>query len=303
MTNKRNKKQLMKLNKGITLVALVITIIVLLILVGVTIATLTGDNGILTKAKSAKTQTEQAKADENLKIAIAGSYGTDGKLNLKDLKDNLKNQEISYTDSEEFPLKVTVNGEEIQIRQDGTIEEVFNTEEWDKTATPEDCFVWKSNTKGEEGYSIIIGFTAKLQSYSKVRIPSRCEKITGGEQPEDDEVGRAFFEQVEKVEIPNTVKEIGKYAFCTGMHGLQYSLKEINIPDSVTNIGMRAFGGCINLKKLIIPESVKEINWSAFEYWNNTQTINFRTKSEMSGWENEWDRNCNANIVYGYTEE
>ena len=71
------------------------------------------------------------------------------------------------------------------------------------------------------------------------------------------------------------------------MHGLQYSLKEINIPDSVTNIGMRAFGGCINLKKLIIPESVKEINWSAFEYWNNTQTINFRTKSEMSGWEND----------------
>ena len=43
----------MKLNfkgrreKGITLIALVITIIVLLILAGVTIATLTGDNGIL----------------------------------------------------------------------------------------------------------------------------------------------------------------------------------------------------------------------------------------------------------------
>ena len=41
-------------NKGITLIALVITIIVLLILAGVTIATLTGDNGILTKASQAK---------------------------------------------------------------------------------------------------------------------------------------------------------------------------------------------------------------------------------------------------------
>ena len=44
----------MKLNlkerNGITLIALVITIIVLLILAGVTIATLTGDNGILGKA-------------------------------------------------------------------------------------------------------------------------------------------------------------------------------------------------------------------------------------------------------------
>ena len=39
-------------NKGITLIALVITIIVLLILAGVSIAMLTGDNGLLTKASS-----------------------------------------------------------------------------------------------------------------------------------------------------------------------------------------------------------------------------------------------------------
>ena len=114
----------MKLNlkerNGITLIALVITIIVLLILAGVTIATLTGDNGILKKAGDAKTQTEQAKEDENLKIAIAGSYGTDGKLNLKDLKDNLKNQGIS-TNSNEFPLEVTVNGEKKKIDANGNV--------------------------------------------------------------------------------------------------------------------------------------------------------------------------------------
>lgn len=51
-------------NKGITLIALVVTIIVLLILAGVTIATLTGDNGVLTRANDAKTQTEDAKEDE-----------------------------------------------------------------------------------------------------------------------------------------------------------------------------------------------------------------------------------------------
>ena len=39
-----------KQEKGITLIALAITIIVLLILAGVTIATLTGNTGILTKA-------------------------------------------------------------------------------------------------------------------------------------------------------------------------------------------------------------------------------------------------------------
>ena len=40
--------------RGITLIALVISIIVLLILAGVTIGSLTGENGILTRAKEAK---------------------------------------------------------------------------------------------------------------------------------------------------------------------------------------------------------------------------------------------------------
>ena len=122
ITIKTAKKQKLKESKGITLIALVITIIVLLILAGVTIATLTGDNGILKKAGDAKTQTEQAKEDENLKIAIAGSYGTDGKLNLKDLKDNLENQGIDYDKNNTgFPLEVIVNGEKKKIDANGNV--------------------------------------------------------------------------------------------------------------------------------------------------------------------------------------
>ena len=47
-------------NKGITLIALVITIIVLLILAGISIVMLTGDNGILKKATTAKEKTIKA---------------------------------------------------------------------------------------------------------------------------------------------------------------------------------------------------------------------------------------------------
>ena len=46
-----------KYERGITLIALVITIIVLLILAGVSIAMLTGDNGILTQGNNAKIET------------------------------------------------------------------------------------------------------------------------------------------------------------------------------------------------------------------------------------------------------
>lgn len=55
---------------GITLIALVITIIVLLILAAVSIATLTGENGILSKAEIAKRQTEIEEAKEQAKLDI-----------------------------------------------------------------------------------------------------------------------------------------------------------------------------------------------------------------------------------------
>ena len=61
---KRKIAERIKEKKGITLIALVITIIVLLILAGVTIATLTGDNGILTKAQEASIQTRGAQVEE-----------------------------------------------------------------------------------------------------------------------------------------------------------------------------------------------------------------------------------------------
>ena len=55
--------------KGITLVALVITIIVLLILAGVTIAMLLGPNGIITRAKEAKTNWETEAQKEQTDLA------------------------------------------------------------------------------------------------------------------------------------------------------------------------------------------------------------------------------------------
>ena len=75
-------------NKGITLIALVITIIVLLILAGVTIAALSGDNGILTRAKEAKQKTEQAQKEEEKTLSnmesILNNTSTFNKVNTED---------------------------------------------------------------------------------------------------------------------------------------------------------------------------------------------------------------------------
>ena len=68
--NKEKTNEEKNYTKGITLIALVITIIVLLILAGVTIATLTGENGILTKASDAKEDTVIAQDEEMIKLEI-----------------------------------------------------------------------------------------------------------------------------------------------------------------------------------------------------------------------------------------
>ena len=57
-------------NKGITLVALVITIIVLLILSGVTISALSGQNGIITNAVKAKKMTTLSQCKEEYEMFI-----------------------------------------------------------------------------------------------------------------------------------------------------------------------------------------------------------------------------------------
>ena len=64
----------MRNQKGITLIALVITIIVLLILAGVSIAMLTGQNGILTRANEAGDRTERAEVAEKVNLAIQSAY-------------------------------------------------------------------------------------------------------------------------------------------------------------------------------------------------------------------------------------
>ena len=80
---------------GITLIALVITIVILLILAGVSIAMLTGNNGILTQAKNAKENTQVAKKDEENKLASNNNYineqlgnAVPGKVVTETKKDN-----------------------------------------------------------------------------------------------------------------------------------------------------------------------------------------------------------------------
>lgn len=99
---------MIKNNKGITLIALVITIIVLLILAGVSIAMLTGSNGILTQATEAKKDTVAAEAVERINMALNAAYSATLQTpsvaptveNVKAQDDIFKDTSKGYTVSE-----------------------------------------------------------------------------------------------------------------------------------------------------------------------------------------------------------
>ena len=112
--------------KGITLIALVITIIILLILAGISIATLTGENGILSKANTAKIETEKAGAKEKVQIAVMGSFGGNGIIDTNTLNKNL--EQIEGIDKQKsklpitnLPATVSVDGYDVTIDEKGKV--------------------------------------------------------------------------------------------------------------------------------------------------------------------------------------
>ena len=119
---KKSNKQKLITNKGITLIALVITIIVLLILAAVTIATLTGDNGILTQANNAKTKNKIESDIEAIRLAMtvdgiawySGNYPEDEDPFLEELKKTDENAEVDY-DSNPNGILVHYNGSDYII--------------------------------------------------------------------------------------------------------------------------------------------------------------------------------------------
>ena len=124
----------MKRNKGITLIALVITIIILLILAGISIATLTGENGLLGKANKAKEITKEEGIKEEIKIAYAYveteaiMNGWDISKKAEELQNELRKEDKTATVTVEGTnLKVNYKGLEVIINEKGQIETDVNT--------------------------------------------------------------------------------------------------------------------------------------------------------------------------------
>ena len=108
---KHIQKSKIKNQKGITLLALVITIIVLLILAGITVSAITGDNGIIKNAGQAKEETEIANEKEIIEKATVQAMGNNkyGNIEESELQNELDKE------TEEGKTKATDIGDGIEV--------------------------------------------------------------------------------------------------------------------------------------------------------------------------------------------
>ena len=119
-------KGTLKRNKGITLIALVVTIIVLLILAGISINMLTGENGILNRAAEAKEKTGTTQTEELVKLSVTDALtqglGSLTDANLKTaLNNNIGAGKYEISGDATSGWTVTVNGKEYKIDSTGKI--------------------------------------------------------------------------------------------------------------------------------------------------------------------------------------
>ena len=118
-----------KKNKGITLIALVVTIIVLMILAGISVSMLTGQNGILNRTHEAKEKTESASALEDVQVTIMGAIGSNGELDMNLAQSQLEAKGAKITSIGD-DLKVEYNNKKYLVTKDGSVSE------WTGTETP-----------------------------------------------------------------------------------------------------------------------------------------------------------------------
>lgn len=212
--------------KGITLIALVITIIVLLILAGVSITMLTGENGILNQANKAKEDTRAAEIEEREKLSKNEDYITEALISW----DNVPSEVWSVT-SEGV---LTVANENLLNK-------------YSNIRIPSEVNGIKITAIGERAFQ----FSGSM--IKNIIIP---EGIT-------DLKSMSFNSSVnlEYVSLPQSLVKIGSLAFQNCQ-----KLKEVKIPNNVTTIEGEAFGNCPNLKNVYIGNRVKNIGMQAFDH-------------------------------------
>ena len=302
---------MLKSNKGITLIALVVTIIVLLILAGVSITMLTGDDSIINRSSYAKEEQRYASVLEKsdlwkMEKKSDKSMGTSFSKSLEEVVGSLKDENLINEEDAQSILEngyVIINDKEInfELDDDELDNGEFDSDGWDfayvqisegwekinkDNELPEENIIAKFYSTGEN-MSIFNPETGEeinpsAPAYSIIIEGNGDMSPLGKYEEIIDEEGNAtdsltlygWNEEILSGDfgISNiTIKE--GITKIGDFAFISAGIKTIKIPDSIIKIGDYAFGGCYNLISINIPNSVIEIGEFAFAVCNNLTNI------------------------------
>ena len=217
--------------KGITLIALVITIIVLLILAGVSIAMLTGQNGILTQAQNSKTVTENKSAEEKVKLAVMGARADDGTLTVGKLRTELANYG-GTVEGDTFPVTATVDGKSFTVDANGNVTSAGSS------AVPNPPAPTENGTLGAVTGSETTNTTVKDSLGNQVVVPAgfkvvnKDANVTDGIVVEDVSHSATAGSQFVWIPVGDVIKDsagnkeiitLGRYDFDSAGNATAYS--------------------------------------------------------------------------------
>ena len=295
-----DRKQSIKTEKGITILVLVITIIILLILAGITISSITGEDGIINNAGNAKESAEidsEKEAVETATVEVMGKnkYGNIVKSELQEeLNKDLGNgiTDVLDGDNDEYIVKFIQSERYYTVNTNGDVEYIQVTN-GEKILTVQ-CVDSKNQILSEYQYTIVKDEYAKNAPEIEGYIPH--EEMITGEITEDttiifmyymifnNEDTLVFTGLNQSGNITTIENQIVSYMLGDGSSTYGNALKEkeisgvLIIPETykekkVTRIGQNAFRKCSNIYDLEISDNIEKIDNYVFNNASNIESL------------------------------
>mgnify|MGYP004525505543 CR=1 FL=1 len=244
MRTKSSKKS------GISLIVLVITIIVIIILAVAVILSIANNNPI-ENANKAKFQNDLKSIQEELELVKSSNYAENKGASYNN-KDGSEITITNLSSAQKYNTKLRVDNCVLYYNDGLSAKE----KEWaEEVGITDGAYViGKAEDKGKTVDGVTISADGKTLSgqytgtAENVKVAEGVKVIEGiGDSMGPDMKG--LFSNASAVILPNSLKKIGKMAFCRNKN-----ITSIYIPSSVTSIEECAFYGCENLKTLEIPK-------------------------------------------------
>ena len=256
--------------KGITLIALVVTIVVLLILAGVSISMLTGENGIITQAQEAKDDTEQARVQELVDLAVNSLIGENlGSTNgitpqmVAEEVNEMENRNDVYAEGSEFPTKIIFPEEEreveVDLEQKVDLSEMYEVAVDEDDIAPLDLFDYEIIDDAEVG-----ALTLSTLPTKNVRITGIKEEYCNHYMESSNTVEDTNYEIIyEGTTISDTLvipyEVDGKYVE-SGTEGEMYKITEVSLMAPGKMYYGRVEGYSIpKIETVIYPNTVEKV--------------------------------------------